>query len=124
MVNSMLVNTAIILTMAPAILQFCATAFAVYANSTAVVDIFGVQVRGEGERVEHKRGSRGHARKRLVCGVGVGLCKQQGRYGDAGPFPSPFTRLSVSTPLPLLLLPLLLSPLPPSSTPCFLFPFL
>lgn len=44
MVSSLLVNTAIILTMMPAILQFCATAFAVYAVDTDIFDIFAVQV--------------------------------------------------------------------------------
>jgi LMBR1 domain-containing protein 1 len=50
MMNSFLVNTAIILTMAPAIIQFCAQAFAVYGDSTDVFDIFGNQVRA---RVVH-----------------------------------------------------------------------
>lgn len=44
MMNSFLVNTAIILTMAPAIIQFCAQAFAVYGDSTDIFDIFGNQV--------------------------------------------------------------------------------
>lgn len=44
MVSSLLVNTAIILTMTPAVLQFCAQAFAVYAVNTDISDIFGVQV--------------------------------------------------------------------------------
>lgn len=44
LVSSLLVNTAIILVMTPAILQFCATAFAVYASNSSIFDIFGVQV--------------------------------------------------------------------------------
>mmetsp|Transcript_6763 Transcript_6763/g.16842 ORF Transcript_6763/g.16842 Transcript_6763/m.16842 type:complete len:534 (-) Transcript_6763:748-2349(-) len=44
MMSSFLVNTAVILTMAPAIIQFCASAFAVYGNRTDIFDIFGNQV--------------------------------------------------------------------------------
>eukprot|EP00798_Chlamydomonas_sp_ICE-L_P025464 gene25464-11123_t len=43
MMSSFLVNTAIILTMAPAVLQFCAQAFAVYGDQTSIFDIFGNQ---------------------------------------------------------------------------------
>ncbi len=44
MMNSMLVNTALILMMSCAVIQFCAQAFADYASSTAIFDIFGNQV--------------------------------------------------------------------------------
>lgn len=44
LMSAFLVNTALILCMAPAILQFCATAFAVYGAKTAIFDIFGNQV--------------------------------------------------------------------------------
>lgn len=44
MMSSFLVNTGIILTMAPAIIQFCASAFAVYGSRTDIFDIFGNQV--------------------------------------------------------------------------------
>lgn len=44
MMSSFLVNTALILIMSPAIIQFCAQAFAVYANNTAIFDVFGNQV--------------------------------------------------------------------------------
>ncbi len=43
--SSFLVNTALILAMAGAVIQFCATAFAAYASSTQIFDIFGNQVR-------------------------------------------------------------------------------
>jgi LMBR1 domain-containing protein 1 len=42
--SSFLFNTAIILLMAPPILQFCATAFAVYGHNSDIFDIFGNQV--------------------------------------------------------------------------------
>jgi LMBR1 domain-containing protein 1 len=45
LVSSLLVNTGIILTMTPAILQFCAQAFAQYAANSDISDIFGTQVR-------------------------------------------------------------------------------
>ncbi|GLI61361.1 hypothetical protein VaNZ11_003724 [Volvox africanus] len=44
MMSSFLVNTALVLVMAPAIVQFCAQAFAVYANGTSIFDVFGNQV--------------------------------------------------------------------------------
>ncbi len=44
LVSSLLVNTGIILVMTPAILQFCATAFAQYASNSTIFDIFGAQV--------------------------------------------------------------------------------
>eukprot|EP00201_Polytomella_parva_P001402 CAMPEP_0175086512 /NCGR_PEP_ID=MMETSP0052_2-20121109/29287_1 /TAXON_ID=51329 ORGANISM="Polytomella parva, Strain SAG 63-3" /NCGR_SAMPLE_ID=MMETSP0052_2 /ASSEMBLY_ACC=CAM_ASM_000194 /LENGTH=320 /DNA_ID=CAMNT_0016358697 /DNA_START=614 /DNA_END=1576 /DNA_ORIENTATION=+ len=44
MMSSFLVNTAVILIMAPAILQFCAQAFAVYANGSTIYQVFGAQV--------------------------------------------------------------------------------
>ncbi|KAG2444566.1 hypothetical protein HXX76_001311 [Chlamydomonas incerta] len=44
MMSSFLVNTALILLMAPAIVQFCAQAFAVYADGTSIFDVFGNQV--------------------------------------------------------------------------------
>jgi hypothetical protein len=44
MMSSFLVNVAIILTMSAAVIQFCSQAFAVYANNTAIADIFGNQV--------------------------------------------------------------------------------
>ncbi|GFR51273.1 hypothetical protein Agub_g13581 [Astrephomene gubernaculifera] len=44
MMSSFLVNTALILVMSPAIVQFCAQAFAVYANGTSIFDVFGNQV--------------------------------------------------------------------------------
>ncbi|GLC46184.1 hypothetical protein PLESTB_001198800 [Pleodorina starrii] len=44
MMSSFLVNTALILVMAPAIVQFCAQAFAVYADGTSIFDVFGNQV--------------------------------------------------------------------------------
>ena len=44
LVSSLLVNTGLILVMTPAILQFCATAFAQYASNSTIFDIFGAQV--------------------------------------------------------------------------------
>lgn len=44
MMSSFLINTALILIMSPAIIQFCAQAFAVYANNTSIFDVFGNQV--------------------------------------------------------------------------------
>ncbi len=52
MMSAFLVNTAIVLAMAPAILQFCATAFAVYGAQTDIFDIFGNQVRTCGGELE------------------------------------------------------------------------
>ena len=46
LISSLLVNTGIVLIMAPAILQFCAQAFGEYASNSDIFDIFGVQVRG------------------------------------------------------------------------------
>lgn len=51
LMSAFLVNTAIILTMAPAIIQFCASAFAVYGNRTDIFDIFGNQVGAAADRV-------------------------------------------------------------------------
>lgn len=44
LMSAMLVNTALVMTMAPAILQFSAEAFAVYGSRTDIFDIFGNQV--------------------------------------------------------------------------------
>lgn len=44
LMSAFLVNMAIILIMTPAILQFCAQAFAVYADGTDIFDVFGNQV--------------------------------------------------------------------------------
>jgi hypothetical protein len=44
MMSSMMVNTALILMQSCAVIQFCAQAFADYAKSTAIFDIFGNQV--------------------------------------------------------------------------------
>lgn len=44
MMNAFLVNTGIILFMTPAIIQFCAQAFAIYANGSQIFDVFGNQV--------------------------------------------------------------------------------
>jgi hypothetical protein len=44
LMSSFLVNTALILAMASAVIQFCASAFASYANSTQIFDVFGNQV--------------------------------------------------------------------------------
>ncbi len=46
--SSLLVNTMLIVIMAPAVLQFCATAFAQYASNSDIFDIFGVQVTRRG----------------------------------------------------------------------------
>lgn len=43
--SSFLVNTALILAMASAVIQFSAQAFAAYASSTQIFDVFGSQVR-------------------------------------------------------------------------------
>ena len=43
--GSFLVNTALILLMSSAVIQFCATAFGAYAGGTAVFEVFGNQVR-------------------------------------------------------------------------------
>ena len=75
MVSSLLVNTAIILTMMPAILQFCATAFAVYAVNTDIFDIFAVQVGDSGGR-SRAGGGRGGAGRR----AGAGERGRQGRW--------------------------------------------
>ncbi|GFH09108.1 uncharacterized protein HaLaN_04195 [Haematococcus lacustris] len=44
LMSAFLVNTGIILTMAPAIIQFCSSAFAVYGSNTDIFDVFGNQV--------------------------------------------------------------------------------
>jgi hypothetical protein len=44
LMSSFLVNTALILAMSSAVIQFCASAFASYANSTQIFDVFGNQV--------------------------------------------------------------------------------
>eukprot|EP00877_Chromochloris_zofingiensis_P003260 jgi/Chrzof1/12935/Cz07g13030.t1 len=44
MMSSFLINTALILAMSSAVIQFCASAFATYANNTMIFDIFGNQV--------------------------------------------------------------------------------
>ena len=43
--SSFLVNTALILAMSCAVIQFCASAFSAYANSSMIFGIFGSQVR-------------------------------------------------------------------------------
>jgi LMBR1 domain-containing protein 1 len=48
LMSSFLVNTALILAMACAVIQFCASAFSAYANATQIFDIFGSQVRQDG----------------------------------------------------------------------------
>lgn len=48
MMSSFLVNVALILAMSSAVIQFCAQAFASYANNTMIFDIFGSQVGGQG----------------------------------------------------------------------------
>lgn len=45
LMSSFLVNTALILAMSSAVIQFCASAFAAYATSTRIFDVFGNQVR-------------------------------------------------------------------------------
>jgi LMBR1 domain-containing protein 1 len=47
LMSSFLVNTALILAMSSAVIQFCTSAFASYANSTQIFDVFGNQVRQE-----------------------------------------------------------------------------
>eukprot|EP00803_Ostreobium_quekettii_P000895 evm.model.scf_53EXC.5 EVM.evm.TU.scf_53EXC.5 scf_53EXC:48199-49798(+) len=44
MMNSMLVNTALILLSSTAVIQFCSQAFAVYAGETAIQEIFGSEI--------------------------------------------------------------------------------
>lgn len=41
LMNSMLVNSALVLLSSTAVLQFCATAFPIYAFNTAIEEIFG-----------------------------------------------------------------------------------
>jgi hypothetical protein len=45
LMSSFLVNTALILAMSCAVIQFCASAFSAYANSSIIFNIFGSQVR-------------------------------------------------------------------------------
>lgn len=45
LMSSFLVNTALILAMSCAVIQFCASAFSAYANSSMIFGIFGSQVR-------------------------------------------------------------------------------
>jgi LMBR1 domain-containing protein 1 len=47
--SSFLINTALILAMSTAVIQFCANAFAAYASSTQIFDVFGNQVSGLGD---------------------------------------------------------------------------
>lgn len=49
--SSFLFNTALILIATTAVIQFCATAFAQYADGTSIVDIFGNQVSGRDRQV-------------------------------------------------------------------------
>lgn len=44
MMSSFLVNTALILAMSGAVIQFCANAFGAYAGGTMIFDVFGNQV--------------------------------------------------------------------------------
>lgn len=44
LMSSFLVNTALILAMSCAVIQFCASAFSAYANSSMIFGIFGSQV--------------------------------------------------------------------------------
>ncbi len=44
LMNDMLFNTALVLLATNAVIQFCAQAFALYANETAIHDIWGDQV--------------------------------------------------------------------------------
>lgn len=44
LMSSFLVNTALILAMSTAVIQFCSSAFASYANNTQIFDVFGNQV--------------------------------------------------------------------------------
>lgn len=46
LMSSFLVNTALILAMSCAVIQFCASAFSAYASSSMIYGIFGSQVRG------------------------------------------------------------------------------
>lgn len=48
LMSSFLVNTALILAMSCAVIQFCASAFSAYASSSQIFDIFGSQVRRVG----------------------------------------------------------------------------
>lgn len=44
LMSSFLVNTALILAMSCAVIQFCASAFSAYANASMIFGIFGSQV--------------------------------------------------------------------------------
>jgi hypothetical protein len=50
LMSSFLVNTALILAMSCAVIQFCASAFSAYANSSMIFGIFGSQVRAHAHR--------------------------------------------------------------------------